>query len=913
MSNLSYGSITITDLTDLGELSAQIMGNMPTTVIYDEDQENFNPDWSNASTNLQLTPLIMYGGTTLSGNSSGLTVTWKKKIGTNEPTTITSSSTILINNTTKALTIKENPFVAVNGVMPSFITYILEVDYADSSLGLTAQNALHAESRITFALSTQRASVKSCTITGESIFSFDQYRSIKGNQTITLVGNIRGTGLTIGGWYYKSGQNWVLHPNYNSSSPNSLTISYNDNIFENDKAVIKLQTVKGNQEDIYDLHNILRLYDGPPGNKNIIGVLTNDDQTIPADSSGAPLTGGLTEAYTQFQILQGSNDITSEYEVHISSSPSYHNTNFKFSKSKDGETWVNGNTNTTDYEYNWVKVTAMGNNVAVGSITFTAKKDFSDATEEAIVRTFSLTKIKTGLDGVSPVIYTLKCDAVAVNKTSGNTPSFTPESFSVTGYSKIGETESILKGGSIVIKDADGTTQYTASFDSNQNATYTIANSNPTLLSIGAEKGFLLVQLKNASGDLLDKQTIVFTSDGQDGQQGIQGPKGDGAIRIDVANPHQGIPCTNNLVTTAVSPNNTITIPFRAFQGSSKIACTLDTQNLGKIATSNSSDVTVSVTQPSQSNSYEGSIVYTIKTSSQLSATNGTIVLRFTVGTEVITENFTWAANPSGKDGINGKDAVMLRLYSPSGMNTFVNDQPTTIQIAGILTEGSTTVTSSGTNWTWKKYKSGVSQYVLIDKNGEEWNGTTDASTRQPTSFITIGKNQVNSYASYQCSVTYNGNTYTEYFSVFDKSDPIQVQVMCSFGEQITNGQGIGALYVITTRNGQEIDPLKTKVFSQTDPSGATNGAYYYKLNSTNKTVRLMKRQNNEWTDVTDTELYTGKYGWSFRDLRGDPLTVSWAVNTQAGTDAVLHKQKVVYIEGSYINKKIIADVEVTT
>ena len=895
MSNLSYGSITITDLTDLGQLSGQIMGNMPTTVIYDEDQENFNPDWSNTSTSLQLTPLILYGGSTLSGNSTGLTVTWKKKIGTNEATTIVPSSTVLINSTTKVLTIAENPFVAVNNVMPSFITYILEVDYADASLGLTAQNALHAESRITFSLLKQVSSSKSCKITGESIFTFDQYRSIKGNQTITLTGEIKGTGLTIKGWYYKSGENWVIHPNYNSSSPNSLTISYNDsNIFENDKAVIKLQTVKNNEDDIYDLHNILRLYDGAPGNKNIIGVLTNDDQTIPANSSGTPLSGGLTEAYTQFQVLQGSSDITDEYEVHISSNPSYSSTNFKFQKSKDGSTWVNGNTNTTDYGYNWVKVTAMGNNVAVGSITFTAKKDFSDTTEEAIVRTFSLTKIKTGLDGVSPVIYTLKCDAIAVNKTSGNEPTFNPSSIVATGYSRTGQTESILKGGSIVIKDAEGEVRYTASFDSNQNAIYTIANSNPTLLSIGADGGFLIVQLKNASGDLLDKQTIVFTSDGQDGEEGPQGPKGEGAIRVDIGNPHEGIPCTNNLVTTATSPNNKITIPFRAFQGSSKVTCTLDTNNLGKIATSTSSDVTVSVTQPSQNNSYEGSIVYTIKNGSQLSATNGTIVLSFTVGTETITENFTWSANPSGKDGTNGKDAVVLRLYSPTGINTFVNDQPTTLQISGILTEGGSTVTNNIT-WQWKKYQSGTG-YVSISGSGNT---------------ITINKDSVNSYASYQCSATYNSKTYTEYFSVFDKSDPVQVQVMCSFGEQITNGQGIGALYVIVTRNGQEIDSIKTKVFSQSNPDAA-NGAYYYKLDSTDRTVKLMKKQNNEWTDVTDTETYTGKYGWSFRDLNGDPLTVNWAVDTQAGTDAILHKQKVVYIEGSYINKKIIADVEVT-
>ena len=205
MSNLSYGSITITDLTDLGELSGQIMGNMPTTVIYDEDQQNFNPDWSNARTNLQLTTLILYGGDTLSGTSTGLKINLKKKIGTNEAVTITPSSTVLINSSTKVLTIKENPFIAVNNVMPSFITYILEVDYADPSLGLTAQNALHAESRITFSLLKQVSSTKNCKITGESIFSFDQYRSIKGNQTITLTGEVKGTGLTIKGWYYKNG------------------------------------------------------------------------------------------------------------------------------------------------------------------------------------------------------------------------------------------------------------------------------------------------------------------------------------------------------------------------------------------------------------------------------------------------------------------------------------------------------------------------------------------------------------------------------------------------------------------------------------------------------------------------------------------------------------------------------------
>jgi len=63
----------------------------------------------------------------------------------------------------------------------------------------------------------------------------------------------------------------------------------------------------------------------------------------------------------------------------------------------------------------------------------------------------------------------------------------------VTGYSQVDKTRSILKGGSIIIKDSTGTTRHTATFSSSQDVSYTIANSNPTLLSIGADGGFLTI------------------------------------------------------------------------------------------------------------------------------------------------------------------------------------------------------------------------------------------------------------------------------------------------------------------------------------------------------------------------------------------------------------------------------------
>ena len=70
-----------------------------------------------------------------------------------------------------------------------------------------------------------------------------------------------------------------------------------------------------------------------------------------------------------------------------------------------------------------------------------------------------------------------------------------------------------------------------------------------------------------------------------------------------------------------------------------------------------------------------------------------------------------------------------------------------------------------------------------------------------------------------------------------------------------------------------------------------------------------MKYNGSAWTDVTSTEQYTGNYEWSFRDKDGNILTTNVPATNGSGN---LHKQKVIYIDGTFINKKIIADVAVT-
>ena len=79
MAQPKYGSITIVDLNDKGQLSVFPTSNMPLSIIYDPDQKTYTPNWG--TTNLTLTPVIYYNNQQLTGSSTGVTVTWKRREG----------------------------------------------------------------------------------------------------------------------------------------------------------------------------------------------------------------------------------------------------------------------------------------------------------------------------------------------------------------------------------------------------------------------------------------------------------------------------------------------------------------------------------------------------------------------------------------------------------------------------------------------------------------------------------------------------------------------------------------------------------------------------------------------------------------------------------------------------------------
>ena len=481
-----------------------------------------------------------------------------------------------------------------------------------------------------------------------------------------------------------------------------------------------------------------------------------------------------------------------------------------------------------------------------------------------------------GADGKTPVIYSVECDSIAINKTTpsgSDAVTYTPSSVNVKAYSQEGNNARTAYTGRFKITSGS-TAIYTSTQDE---SSYIITSSN---MATAASNGYITVELYKAGGTttLLDKQTIVITADGAKGQQGQQGAAGADAINVVMGNYADVIPCT-----TANKPQAafTINIPFVGYKGTTQVACTVATP--AKIC-----GVSASVTQATAS--AVGNIAYNLTTSTSISAVSGTITLTFTCEGKQITQNYTWTRSTAATNGVNAK---LFELYTVGG-DVFTSRESQDITIIGRLMDGSTDKTSSATNWTWAKWQDGA--YTTLS--------TTTGKYTVNGSQLTVNNSAVDGFASFRATCSYSSVTYTAYYSLIDRLDPIQAVAFCSLGEQIVNGQGIGAFYVIVTDTGtgQELDALKSDRFLTSAPANPATDDFYYYLNTTNKTVTLKKYTGSAWADAGSGDLPKGTYTWTFRDSSGNATTFNGSAEATG---------KVIYVDGTLVSKKIIADVKV--
>ena len=834
MAVTTFGSVTLIDVTDVGELSVYPMSNMPLSVIYDPNQNSYTPTWS-SSAPLELTPVVYYSGTNLAMGSTGLNITWKRKEGSGAETALKTGETV----TNGVLKVTANKFTS----SISLLTYIVTAKYTEPTSG----QELTAVGQITFSLVKQASQLKSCSISGETIFKYNTSQTLVGAQTITLTATV--SNVTISQWQYKnSSGNFVQITGSGTGTTLTIDAVDDDSLFVNDVCTIKLTT---SDNSVYDIHTITKLRDGAPGEKSVTAVLTNEDQMVPVSKTGTRTYTGCT---SRIIIYEGGVDKTSEWTISLSPASS---SSFTYTKSA------------TTVANDTVTVTKMTG--ATGNITFTAKKDgFTDQ-----VKTFSLVAIEAGKDGIDPVIYTVEASAVAINKTIGNV--FTPSTVTFSSYQQTGTSKTAYNGRLQIFKNMTldeynamdpkpGTSHakhvYTSGSDESSHEV-TPTSDMTSLLCLLFQAG--------ATSTRYDAQSVVITSDGKTGSQGPQGEAGKSAVNVILGNYADVIPCTSDNKTAS---QITITIPFSGYLGTTQkaVTCTSPPSLFSKSPTNNPG-----------TDSSSGSLVYSIPAGTAISTDTGVLSLTFSCEGATVTKDYRWTRSTAAAN------SVLFQLLSPNGY-VFQNGDGS-LPITGYLTEGSTDKTSSVTEWRWYKFASG--QYTQIAGKGVDSTTTT----------LTVDGSTVNGYASFKCEAKYGNKTYTQYYSLIDKTDPLQCTVLSSVGSQIVNKQGVGALYVRVTQNGIEIDELKSEVFSETAPASATAGDYYWKLDKTNKTVTLMKYSGSAWSaaPATDTT-YNCDYKWYYRDKDGNRVTPTGLAT--AG--------KVVYIDGSLITGKLTADVEVS-
>lgn len=820
---VSYGSISIVDVTDVSELSVYPKGNLPQSIIYNPDQNSFTPNWSES--NLILSPSIWYGGEQLSTEDNHVTVTWSRRegIGSVDPLTTgetVSDGTLVISGETipkGTLVVNANKFTE-NSTM---LTYIVTVSYQEPTLS----QALTAQGEITFTMTKQASTVKSATITGESIFKYNGDGTIKGASTITLTGRLLGSGVNVSAWQYQNASgSWVTYPN--SGTGTTLTVNATDNVFVNDKCVIRLYTT---DNDIYDLHTITKLRDGAAGTDTVSAVLTNEDQMIPFNSGGQ---GDFSDAVSQIIIYESGEDVTSQWAITVT----YDSNNLTVT------------TSTTTVANDTVTITGMNNDT--GTVTFTANK----SGHAPIIKQFSVIKIAP-VDGKSPIIYSLEPTTLAMNKTIDTTPVYTPASVTFNSYQTKDQTKSTYQGRFKIYENilaseitSSTTAKYTSSKDESSYL-YTPTASCKSIVCILYQSGGTSVKL--------DTQTVAVTTDGQTGKQGGKGDDGTDALNIIVGNSYDGIPVDGDGKTTT---SYTILIPFAGYQGTAKVATTV-------VNPPTLFGVTPTVTNATTS--ADGSIQYLIPAGTTLPNDNGvvTFTFKFTEANKTVTYDYSWAKARQGKDGINGINAVILQLGTPNGGNIIENGTGT-VEIEATVIDGATTVTDS-CSFVWKKFENGA--YTTI--------------SGQTAKKLTVTNSMVQGYASFMCEATYNNKPYVQYMSVLDKQDPIQVTVLSSVGDKLVNGNGVGALYALVYRNGKELDAIKSERFVETLPtSGNKNGDYCYLLDATAKTVTLYK-YTTKWNVATDT--YSGTYNWYYRDKDGNTTTTGTPSAGGAGAKVI--------------------------
>lgn len=281
---LTSSQQTFVDITDQRKLSAYITSNLPKTQSENPNvlPHTYAPNWS--TTNLTLTPVVFLDQSSVALNSSGLTITWKRKDGSGAETALNSSEKV----TNGILKVGSNVLAYSSTGM---ITYICYISYFD----VETKNTVNITSDITYTLVRNAENAKLAYVTADTyVFKYNTSSALVGASQATLTAQVQGVSITK--WQYKNSAGaWTDYPTTSDNTSingGTLVVKPTHAVFNNNVAQIKLVT---SEVDIYDTITITKMYDGVKGDQGIPGtagsgglsiILGNESQTIACFETG---------------------------------------------------------------------------------------------------------------------------------------------------------------------------------------------------------------------------------------------------------------------------------------------------------------------------------------------------------------------------------------------------------------------------------------------------------------------------------------------------------------------------------------------------------------------------------------------------------------------------------------------------
>lgn len=280
MAALATGQISIVDLADGKSLSCYINSNQPRIQVQEVNSGTISPDWSLATGNVVLTPVVYADQAQIPLNQAGLTIDWKRREGSASETALMAGETAA----SGVLTVSQNKMASISA---GTLTYIVYVTYTDPDTG----EAISVSAAIDFALVKTGQNAKNCWISGEQVFKYASGSPTPNPASITLTANIQN--VTFSKWQYKNSSGvWTDYPTGDGNTvitTTTLVVKPAHAVWVNDVATIRAVT---SDIGIGDATSVYKVSDGAVGTSGSngasasIAMLTNENITFAGNASG---------------------------------------------------------------------------------------------------------------------------------------------------------------------------------------------------------------------------------------------------------------------------------------------------------------------------------------------------------------------------------------------------------------------------------------------------------------------------------------------------------------------------------------------------------------------------------------------------------------------------------------------------